>query len=129
MKKKDLLVSALGLSIGLGIMYMGKANVLKKLQQNNQVRYNDKGQLVLTSIGEDNASVKQETTLFDYNNPLTHSSSGYWTSQTTGTFYLPVIKNGKETGEYVELVLGDDGSIKPTIWQSVKSGIGSLFGK
>lgn len=124
MKKKDLLYSALGLSIGLGIMYMGKAKVLKNLQQNNQIRYDDKGKLVLTSKGEDNTVVKDESvSMFDYNNPSLHSSSNYWTSNTTGTFFLPVLDNGKETGEYVELVLGDDGSVKPTIWQSAKSGL------
>lgn len=129
MKKKNLILLALIGSVGAGVYYMGKNKVLNGLKQNGFVQevLTDTGKVVnvLTDKGNNQvvqkAKVVEQPKMFDYNNPQSHSSSGYWLKNTVGTFYLPNLKDGKETGEYTELKLGKDGSVEPTIWESVKS--------
>lgn len=122
MKKKNLILLALIGSVGAGVYYMGKNTVLKKLQQAGYITIDKNGKYVLTSKGN-NATVQkaEPVKMFDYNNPQAHSSSGYWLKNTVGTLYLPNLKDGKETGEYTEIILGNDGTIEPTVWESVKS--------
>lgn len=132
--KKSLLVLALISSVSAGIYYMGKSTVIKRLKENGQVEEtidnNGKIQNVLTSKGQQSAiekvPVTQETGMFDYNNPALHSSKNYWLENTSGIFYLPNYKNGKETNTYTEIVV-NNGIVSPTIAETVKSGIKSLI--
>ena len=129
MKKKNLILLALIGSVGAGVYYMGRKKVLNGLKQNGLVQevISNTGKVinVLTDKGNTQAVQKAEVVeqpkMFDYNNPASHSSSGFWLQNTVGTFYLPNLQNGKETGEYTELKLGNDGSVEPTVWESVKS--------
>ena len=129
MKKKNLILLALIGSVGAGVYYMGKNKVLNGLKQNGLVQevLTDTGKVVnvLTDKGNNQvvqkAEVVEQPKMFDYNNPATHSTSSFWLQNTVGTFYLPNLKDGKETGEYTELKLGTDGSVEPTVWESVKS--------
>lgn len=127
MKTKNILLLSLVGSISIGVYYMGKNTVLKKLQQAGYITLNDNGKFVLTDKGSSSSVAKVEVVeqpkMFDYNNPATHSSSNFWTKNTVGTFYLPNLQDGKETGQYTEIILGNDGTVKPTIWESVKSAI------
>lgn len=139
MKKKDLLVSALGLSIGLGIMYMGKAKIIKNLIKNDNAQYDEQGKLVVTSKGS-SKSVSKTTVekengtkyqidntangkAFDYNNPKYHAQAGYWKSGTTGIFYLPLVDDNGVEYDYAELKIENDGKIEIPLTQAVKAGI------
>ena len=128
MKKKNLLIVALIGSVGAGVYYMGKNTILKKLQQCGYLTVDENGKYVLTSKGN-NATVQkaEPVKMFDYNNPQAHSSSGYWLQNTVGTFYLPNLQDGKETGEYTELKLGTDGSVEPTFKENIITGIKSVI--
>lgn len=129
MKKKNILLLALIGSVGAGIYYMGRKKVLNGLKQNGLVQevISNTGKVinVLTDKGNtqavQKAEVVEQSEMFDYNNPASHSGKSYWLQNTIGTFYLPNLKNGKETGEYTELILGNDGNVEPTVWESVKS--------
>lgn len=131
MKKKNLILLALIGSVGAGVYYMGKNTVLKKLQQSGDITLNDKGKFVFTDKGSNSSVAKVEVVeqpkMFDYNNPATHSSSNFWTKNTVGTFYLPNLQNGKETGQYTEIILGNDGTVEPTKWESIKEGLKSVI--
>lgn len=112
MKKKDLLYSALGVSIGLGIMYMGKAKIFKNLQKDNIINYN--GQL--TSKAK--TTIKQ----IDYNNAI-KASDDYWLTQgiegdTENIFY-------DDDGN--KIMYDENGNIKIGFWDSVKTGLKSLI--
>lgn len=134
MKKKNLILLALIGSVGAGVYYMGKNKVLNGLKQNGFVQevLTDTGKVVnvLTDKGNNQvvqkAEVVEQPKMFDYNNPATHSTSSFWISNTVGTFYLPNLKDGKETGEYTELILGNDGTVEPTKWESIKEGLKSV---
>lgn len=109
MKKKDLLYSALGFSIGLGIMYMGKAEIMKNLQKEGLVNYD--GQIT------SKAKLK-----IDYNNSL-KASDDYWLTQgiesdTENVFYD---ENGNK------IAYDENGNIKIGLWDSVKTGLKSLI--
>lgn len=123
MKTKNILLLSLVGSISIGVYYMGKNTVLKKLQQAGYITLNDNGKFILTYKGSNSSVAKEQPKMFDYNNPATHSSSNFWTKNTVGTFYLPNLQDGKETGQYTEIILGNDGTVEPTIWESVKSAI------
>ena len=130
MKKKDLLVSALGISIGLGVMYMGKAKIVKNLIKNDNAQYDEHGKLVVTDKGSSKSVSKTETKQitnstdkFDYNNPKYHAESGYWKSGTTGIFYLPLVDDNGVEYDYVELKIENDGKIEIPLTQAVKAGI------
>ena len=135
MKKKNILLLALIGSVGAGIYYMGKAKILKGLKENNQVQevLTDTGKVinVLTDKGNvqavQKAEVVKQSEMFDYNNPASHSGKSYWLQNTIGTFYLPNLKNGKETGEYTELILGNDGSVEPTFKENIITGVKSVI--
>lgn len=128
MKKKNLMYSALGLSIGLGIMYMGKAKITKNLIQNGNAQYNEQGQLVITEQGSKN-SVKKDSTqntstkLFEYNNPNYHAPTSYWKTQTTGTFYLPLVDENGVEFDSVKIKIENDGKIAIPIGESIKSAL------
>lgn len=130
MKKKDLLYIALGLTVGAGVYYMGKAKIMKNIIQEGQAKYDDKGKVVLTEKGSSNSSSvnKNSTSVspFDYNNSSLHSSKNYWLNNSSGTFYLDVYKDGKKTGEIVEFTV-DNGNVEPTFKESVKQGLESLI--
>ena len=135
MKKKNLLLIGLISSVTAGIYYMGKVGVINRLKSAGYVTdsINDKGKIVNvltdkgTSTATQKAEIVEEPKMFDYNNPATHSSSGYWLQNTVGIFYLPNLKDGKETGEYTEIKLGLDGTVEPTIIESVKEGIKQII--
>lgn len=130
LNKKTFLISVLIGSVGIGVYYMGKKKVLNGLKKNGLVQevISNTGRVinVLTDKGNSQVMQKAEVVseqpkMFDYNNPASHSSAGFWLQNTVGTFYLPNLQDGKETGEYTELKLGTDGSVEPTVWESVKS--------
>lgn len=110
MKKKDLLVSALGLSIGLGIMYMGKAKIMKYLQKEGLVNYD--GQIT------SKAKLK-----IDYNNSI-KASDDYWLTQ--GVEDENNIENVFYDDNGNKIMYDENGNIKIGFWDSVKTGLKSL---
>ncbi len=122
-----------------GISYIAytynKNQLLKKMQQQNLVEIDTSGKTVLTQtaknsinaqITTDNAQITT-TNKFDYNNPNTHASVGYWKTQSTGIFNLPLVNQDGKTFDYVEIKFENDGKIEPTISQVVKEAISNIF--
>jgi len=106
MKKKDLLYSALGLSIGVGLMYMGKAKIFKNLQKDDIVNYDGKLTTKAKSIIDTNLK----------------APDNYWLTQgvegNDNVFY-------DEDGN--KIMYDKDGKIKIGLWDSVKTGLKSLI--
>ena len=120
MKTKNILLLSLVGSIGIGIYYMGKNTILKKLQQAGYISLNNNGKFVLTDKGskniievvDENGNVsyienKATGSAFDYNNPEYHSPDNYW--------------------QQADVII-DNGEVKPSVIKSAIAGIKSIFG-
>ena len=127
MKQKHLIY----LLISLGLSYMAytftKNKILSNLKENNQIEIDTNGKIVLTPQSQTTAKLNLNQSAFDYNNAI-HAPSSYWTSNSSGTFYLPIIKNGIVTNDYVELTV-NNGNIEPTFKEVVKNIFSETFDK
>lgn len=116
-----------------GISYLAytynKNQLLKKMQQQNLIEIDTFGKTVLTQTAKNSINTQITTTdKFDYNNPNTHASVGYWKTQSTGIFNLPLVNQDGKTFDYVEIKVENDGKIEPTVSQVVKEAINNIFG-
>lgn len=116
-----------------GISYIAytynKNQLLKKMQQQNLVEIDTSGKTVLTQTAKNSINAQITTTNnFDYNNPNTHASVGYWKTQSTGIFNLPLVNQDGKIFDYVEIKVENDGKIEPTVSQVVKEAISNIFG-
>lgn len=106
MNKKDLLYSALGLSIGVGLMYMGKAKIFKNLQKDDIVNYDGKLTTKAKSIIDTNLK----------------APDNYWlTEGVEGNNNVFYDDNGNK------IMYDDDGNIKIGLVDSIKTGLKSLI--
>lgn len=105
MKKKDLLYIALGLTVGAGVYYMGKAKIMKGLFANdildNKGKISSKGKSII------NTSLK--------------APDNYWLTEGVEGDSVFYDNNGNK------IMYDKDGNIKIGLVDSVKQGLKSLI--
>lgn len=109
MKKKDLLYIALGLTVGAGVYYMGKAKIMKNAFQQGQIEYNNNGKLVVT---------KKQKSIVDTSQK---APDNYWLTEGVEGDSVFYDDNGNK------IMYDKDGNIKIGLVDSVKQGLKSLI--